>query len=59
MMNKVEGLRLVQEALRLSAHIVRSDPAQLAGQLTGRLLSAEAPAVERLLREAHERRGVV
>ena len=34
---KEADLRLVQSAIRLSAHVLARDPRELAGQLTGRL----------------------
>ena len=46
-----EVLGLIQSALRLSAHVLVQDPAQLAGQLIGRLLVYEAPEI-RALRQA-------
>jgi hypothetical protein len=47
-----KGMGLVQDALRLSAHVVGGDPAQLPGQLIGRLRSSEEPAVEGMLQQA-------
>ena len=40
---------LVQGALRLSAHVLAKDPAQLVGQLTGRLLHVEDGEIRALL----------
>jgi WD40 repeat protein len=48
-------LRLVQGALRLSAHVLARDPAQLGGQLLGRLLGQPSPAIQELLEEAGQR----
>jgi WD40 repeat protein/serine/threonine protein kinase len=45
-------LRLVQSALRLSAHVLARDGRQLAGQLIGRLLGNPAPDIQALLRGA-------
>lgn len=45
-------LRLVQGALRLSAHVLAQDKTHLAGQLLGRLLSQEAPGIQVLLNRA-------
>jgi len=45
-------LRLVQGAIRLSAHVLAEDGTQLAGQLTGRLLSFDGPDVQALLAQA-------
>lgn len=47
-------LNLVQRALRLSAHTLIKDRGQLANQLLGRLLGAEAPAIQRLLVDARD-----
>ena len=47
-------LRIVQSALRLSAHVLARDPRQLAGQLTGRLLGSSLPHIQIFLREAAE-----
>ena len=43
---KVKALKLIQGALRLSAHILAEDKAQLAGQLLGRLLCFNAKSLE-------------
>jgi WD40 repeat protein len=45
-------LRLVQSAIRLSAHILARDPRQLAGQLLGRLLGDNSPSIQVLLNQA-------
>ena len=50
-------LRLVQSAVRLSAHVLARDQRQLAGQLTGRLLSNPAPNIQVLLKGAAESRS--
>jgi len=42
-------LRLVRDALVLSAHILSRDKSQLAGQLTGRLLSFQSSPIQGLL----------
>jgi hypothetical protein len=42
-------LRLVAEALRLSAHVLADGPGQLPGQLTGRLAGQADPGVRDLL----------
>ena len=47
-------LLLVQSAIRLSAHVLARDRRQLAGQLTGRLLSNPAPDIQVLLKGAAE-----
>jgi WD40 repeat protein len=46
-------LELLHGALRLSAHVVAEDPAQLAGQLCGRLRSfSDEPQIAQLLEDA-------
>jgi WD40 repeat protein/serine/threonine protein kinase len=50
-------LRLVQSAVRLSAHVLARDHRQLAGQLTGRLLGNPAPIIQVLLKGAAESRS--
>src|SRR5262249_20338003 len=47
-----QGLRLIQDALRLSAHILGRDRQQLAPQLLGRLLDRNQEYVQRLLEGA-------
>src|SRR5271166_1143606 len=49
-----EDLRLIQSAIRLSAHVLASDARQLAGQLTGRLLGNMASNTQALLEQAAE-----
>ena len=49
-----KGLRLVQDALRLSVHILVGDKTQLATQLTGRLLPFEEPEIKALLEQIKE-----
>jgi WD40 repeat protein len=48
----VDNLKLIQDALRLSAHVLEQDKTQLAGQLFGRLLSYEAPEIKAVLEQA-------
>ena len=50
-------LRLVQGALRLSAHVLVGDKTQFAGQLVGRLLSFQEPAIKVLLTQVQQWRG--
>lgn len=52
-------LRLIESALRLSAHALTEDPEQLAPQLLGRLLDRPEPGVVRLLREIDESHRLV
>jgi WD40 repeat protein len=47
-----DGLRLIQQALQLSAHILQTDHAELPSQLFGRLLNQAHPAVKKLLNQA-------
>ncbi len=49
-----EELRLIQSAIRLSAHVLASDARQLAGQLTARLLGNTSPSIQALLKQAAE-----
>jgi WD40 repeat protein len=51
------SLRLVQEAIKLSAHILAQDKSQLASQLTGRLLSFEVPDVQALLKQIRQQKS--
>ena len=48
------ALRVIQSTLRLSAHVLARDTRQLAGQLTGRLLSNTSPGIRALLKQAAE-----
>lgn len=48
----VDGLRLIQQALQLSAHVLQTDHAELPSQLFGRLLNQAHPAVKKLLNQA-------
>ena len=47
-------LRIIQSALRLSAHVLARDTRQLAGQLTGRLLGSSLPNIQAFLRQVAE-----
>lgn len=51
----VRVLQLIQGALRLSAHILIQEITQLAGQLWGRLLLYDLPAIQGLLAKAKQR----
>jgi WD40 repeat protein len=51
-----KDLQLVQSALRLSANVLARDPWQLAGQLTGRLISNTSPGIQALLKQIAERK---
>ena len=48
---KNKTLKLIQGALRLSAHIISEDKTQLPGQLLGRLMSFENPQIQHLLKQ--------
>ena len=47
-----DALTLIKEALTLSAHILRVDVKQLAGQLLGRLSQFDSPVINQLLQSA-------
>lgn len=47
-----EELLVVAGALRLSGHVLASDPGQLRSQLTGRLLGMNRPGIRTMLQEA-------
>ncbi|MEQ9553439.1 MAG: hypothetical protein RIM23_27935 [Coleofasciculus sp. G3-WIS-01] len=51
-----ETLRLIQGALRLSAHILVEDKTQLAGQLWGRLISFKMPEIQAMLQQIEQRK---
>jgi WD40 repeat protein len=55
---KASTLKLIQGALRLSAHVLAKDKTQLAGQLLGRLLSFEVPAIQAMLMQAKPRKSL-
>jgi len=52
-----KNLRLVQGALRLSAHVLAQDKTQLAEQLLGRLMSFESPEIQTFLDQTRCRKG--
>lgn len=52
-----ENARLLQETLRLSAHVLNADHDQLAGQLLGRLVPALSPAIDALREQAEQFSG--
>jgi WD40 repeat protein len=47
-----KDLQLVQSTIRLSAHVLARDARQLAGQLTGRLLSNTSSSIQSLVKQA-------
>jgi WD40 repeat protein len=49
-----EELRLIQSAVRLSAHVLAGAPRQLAGQVIGRLLENQASKIQAMLKAAAE-----
>jgi hypothetical protein len=48
----------MQSTIRLSAQVVARDARQLAGQLTGHLLSNTSPSIQALLKQATERKNL-
>ncbi|MEA3324138.1 MAG: TIR domain-containing protein [Euryarchaeota archaeon] len=50
-------LRLVQGAIRLSAHVLARDTTQLAGQLLGRLQTFQESGIQSMLKQAREWEG--
>jgi len=48
---ETKALSLVQGALRLSAHVLTIDPAELATQLWGRLFSLDHPIIQQILNQ--------
>jgi WD40 repeat protein len=51
---QTETLKLIQRAIRKSAHVLEKDKTQLAGQLLGRLLDFEKPQIQGLLEVARQ-----
>jgi WD40 repeat protein len=51
---KADCLKLIQGALRLSAHILEQDKTQLAGRLLGHLMRFDAPEIQGLLSQAKQ-----
>jgi len=51
---QTETLKLIQGAIRKSAHVLEQDKTQLAGHLWGRLLDFEMPQIQELLEAAKE-----
>src|SRR4028118_404546 len=54
---QTETLRLIQGAIRKSAHILEKDKTELAGQLLGRLLDCEMSDIQGLLEQAKQSRN--
>ncbi|MFS8117945.1 MAG: hypothetical protein ACMG55_05570, partial [Microcoleus sp.] len=53
---KADKLKLIQEAIRLSAHILAKDQTQLATQLIARLMPFEIPEIQELLAQAKQQK---
>ncbi len=51
---KVKTLKLIQGALRLSAHVLAKDKTQLVGQLWGRMQCFDVPEIQQLLSQAKQ-----
>ncbi len=51
---KVKTLKLIQGALRLSAHVLAKDKTQLVGQLWGRMQCFDVPEIQQLLFQAKQ-----
>ena len=51
---QTETLKLIQGAIRKSAHVLEKDKTQLAGHLLGRLLNFEMPQIQGLLEQARQ-----
>ncbi len=55
--NTEKSLRLIQGALRLSAHVLAQDKSQLPCQLVGRLMTQKAPEIHALLEQIKKWKG--
>jgi len=55
---RVDTLRLIQDAIQLSANILAEDNTQLAGQLLGRLMSYEVSDIQAMLEQAKQWKAV-
>ncbi|MDB9510121.1 hypothetical protein PN499_02720, partial [Kamptonema animale CS-326] len=51
---QTETLKLIQGAIRKSAHVLERNKTQLAGQLLGRLLDFEMPEIQAMLEQAKQ-----
>ena len=51
---QTETLKLIQGAIRKSAHVLERDKTQLPGQLLGRLLDFEMPEIQEMLAQAKQ-----
>ena len=53
---KESTLKLIQGAIRLSAHVLDKDETQLAGQLLGRLMSFDVPEIQAMLEQVKQQK---
>ncbi len=53
--DRAETLKLIQGAIRLSAHVLDKNETQLAGHLLGRLMSFKAPEIQALLAQSKQK----
>ncbi|MBD2294619.1 hypothetical protein H6G06_14305 [Anabaena sphaerica FACHB-251] len=56
---QIKTLKLIQNALQLSNHILNQDPNQLVGQLWGRLQSFQNSDVQKILQDAAESKSEI
>ncbi|MBN4001409.1 WD40 repeat domain-containing protein [Nostoc sp. LPT] len=56
---QIKILKLIQDALRLSAHVLNQDQTQLVGQLWGRLQSFPQPEIQQILADAVENKSEI
>jgi hypothetical protein len=56
---QVKILKLIQDALQLSAHVLNQDQTQLVGQLWGRLQSFPQPEIQQILADAVESKSEI
>ena len=54
-----QTLKLIQGAIRKSAHVLDKDKTQLAGQLLGRLLDFEMPQIQAMLEQGRQSKDSV
>ncbi len=54
---QTETLRLIQGAIRKSAHVLEKDKTQLAGHLWGRLVDFEMPQIQAIVEQAKQSRN--
>ncbi|MBN3960366.1 hypothetical protein [Nostoc sp. NMS8] len=56
---QIKILKLIQDALKLSAHVLNQDQTQLVGQLWGRLQSFPQPEIQQILADAAENKSEI